>query len=250
MEDPMEQYTALARDYDRLTFDVDYAAYAAAADRLFKRYKIPGNTVLELACGTASLSYELSERGYDMICSDISDDMLSVAMNKWNGRNDTPLFICQDMTELELYGAVDACVCCLDSINYLTELWQVKRAFKRISMFMNKGGVLFFDVKGEGMFKDMSGLCSAWEEDDFYAVWQYGYDPRSMRGAHSVDIFEKTGGLYRRSSEIHYQRAYSKEKLTELLEQNGFKVAGIYSDLKLRGSKDEKGRLYFAAIKK
>lgn len=250
MEGSTEQYTALARDYDRLTFDVDYAAYADAADRLFKKNKIPGNTVLELACGTGSLSFELDARGYDMICSDISEDMLSEAMNKWSGRGNMPLFICQDMTELDLYGSVDACVCCLDSINYLTELWQVKRAFKRLSMFMNKGGVFFFDVKSDGLFREMSGLCSAWEEEDFYAVWQYGYDPKSMRAAHTVDIFERLGVLYRRSSEVHYQRAYTRDKLTELLELNGFKLLGVYSDLKGHKAKNETGRLYFAAVKK
>ncbi len=250
MDELTEQYTALAKEYDRLTFDVDYPSYAAFADRLFKKYKIPGLSVLELACGTASLSYELAGMGYEMICSDISEDMLSQAMNKWDGRENTPLFICQDMTELELYDKIDACVCCLDSINYLTELWQVKRTFKRLSENMRPGGLFLFDVKTAEMFDSMAGLCSAWEEDDIFAVWQYGYDPKSKRAMHTVDLFEKRGQVYRRSSETHYQRAYSMAKLTELLEMNGFKTVGVYSDLKGAKAREETGRLYFAAVKK
>ena len=96
---------------------------------------------MELACGTGSLSLELAKRGYDMISCDISPDMLSVASDKCRVLDEPPRFICQDMSELDLYGTVDGCVCALDSINYITDLRQLKRTFKRLSMFLNDGGL-------------------------------------------------------------------------------------------------------------
>ena len=109
-----EQYTMLARHYDTLTFDVDYAGYAAFADQLFKKHKIPGNLILEQACGTGSLTLELSRLGYEMIASDLSPDMLVAAQEKCAELEQQPVFICQDMCELDLYGTVDGCVCALD----------------------------------------------------------------------------------------------------------------------------------------
>ncbi|MBQ1270700.1 MAG: class I SAM-dependent methyltransferase [Clostridia bacterium] len=248
--DDMMQYTVLAEHYDRLTFDVDYQGYAAFADRLFRKHKIPGRLILEQACGTGSISLELSRMGYEMISSDISPDMLSVAQEKCGELECPPVFLCQDMCELDLYGTVDGCICGLDSINYLTELWQVKRAIKRVSLFMNKGGLFIFDIKTPQMFMKLDGVSSIWEEDDMFAAWQYGYDKKSMRAFHAVDIFEhQPGGEYRRYSETHEQRAYDPEKIKQILIANGFKIVGIYKNTSMAKASGNEDRLYFAALK-
>lgn len=249
MDKVLEQYSALSEFYDRLTFDVDYKEYAKGADRLFKMHGIPGNLILELACGTGSLTLELGKMGYEMISCDISPDMLSAAREKCSVLSCPPVFICQDMCGLDLYGTVDGCVCALDSINYLTELPQLKAAFKRISLFMNKGGVFIFDVKSCCMFEELDGISSVWDDDDMFAAWQYGYDKKSMRAMHIVDVFVKTEGLYKRFEETHYQRAYKADKLKELLKQNGFEIIGVYKDICGTKAHTETGRLFFVAVK-
>ena len=249
MEEDTEQYTALAGHYDRLTFDVDYKGWAAFAQKMFRKHHIPGKLILELACGTGSLSYELAWRGFDMISSDISPDMLSVAREKCAGLEHMPMFICQDMTRIDLYGGVSGCVCGLDSVNYVTDIRGLRRMFRRVSTFLEPGGLFLFDVKSTGLFEEMAGTCSAWEEDGLFAVWEYGYDCRTMRASHTVDIFEETGGLYRRYSEIHYQRAYTVDTLTDMINESQLELLGIYSDLKQTPYSGENGRLYFAAVK-
>ncbi|MBQ3092459.1 MAG: class I SAM-dependent methyltransferase [Clostridia bacterium] len=246
-----EQYTMLARHYDTLTFDVDYAGYADFADRLFKKYKIPGNLILEQACGTGSLTLELARRGYEMIASDLSPDMLVAAQEKCVDLPEQPVFICQDMCELDLYGTVDGCVCALDSLNYLTEQWQLKRAIKGVATFLNKGGLFIFDVKTPRMFSELDGVSAVWEEEGLFAAWQYGYDKKSMRAAHAVDLFERQkNGSYKRYGETHYQRAYTREKIEEILGQNGFTIVGVYKDTRLHKADDNTDRLYYAALKK
>ncbi|MEA4921254.1 MAG: class I SAM-dependent methyltransferase [Clostridiaceae bacterium] len=249
MDEFLEQYSALSAFYDRLTFDVDYNEYAKGVDMFFKKHGIPGNLVLELACGTGSLSIELGKLGYEMISCDISPDMLSSAREKCSELNCPPVFICQDMCELDLYGTVDGCVCAIDSVNYLTELWQLKAAFKRIALFMNKGGLFIFDVKSISMFKELDGISSVWDDDDMFAAWQYGYDKKSMRAMHIVDVFVRTEGLYKRFEETHYQRAYKADKLKEVLKQSGFEIIGIYRDIFGAKAHAETGRLFFVAVK-
>ena len=116
----MGSYESLAACYDGLTYDVDYSAWADYVEKHFARRGLPGRTVLDLACGTGSLTWELARRGYEMIGVDRSPDMLARAAEKdGGGAAVRPLFLCQSMEKLDLYGTVDACVCCLDSVNYV-----------------------------------------------------------------------------------------------------------------------------------
>ena len=114
-------YEYLAGCYDRFTADVDYAAWADYLEKHFSRSKLPIHTVLDLACGTGSLTCELARRGYEMIGSDLSEEMLALAAEKARDVDGIPpIFLHQAMEDLDLYGTIDACVCCLDSVNYVT----------------------------------------------------------------------------------------------------------------------------------
>ena len=75
----MSAYHFLAGCYDRFTYDVDYASWADYIQRHFSRCSLPGNTVLDLACGTGSLTRELALRGYELIGVDRSPEMLAEA---------------------------------------------------------------------------------------------------------------------------------------------------------------------------
>ena len=138
----MSSYEALAARYDALTADVDHAAWADYLEKHFARCGQPIHTVLDLACGTGTMTCLLAERGYETIGVDRSADMLSVAAEK--GRQVSgipPLFLQQSMQELDLYGTVDACVCCLDSVNYVTRPAELLRAFRRVCLFLVPGGL-------------------------------------------------------------------------------------------------------------
>ncbi len=128
----MVSYEFLAGSYDALTLDVDYPRWADYVEGHFRRLKRPVETVLDLACGTGSLTYELSGRGYTLTGVDLSADMLSLAEEKCRGLENRPQFFCQGMEALRLPGRVDACVCCLDSVNYVLQPQKLRRAFRRV----------------------------------------------------------------------------------------------------------------------
>ena len=93
----MTVYTALAQVYDALTDDVPYAQWAAFAQRAFEQYGRQPHLVLDLACGTGSLTKLLGQAGYEMIAADLSPEMLTVAREKCSGLPCPPVFLCQDM---------------------------------------------------------------------------------------------------------------------------------------------------------
>ena len=136
----MSSYDFLAGCYDRLTYDVDYAAWADYIEKHFAQFPLTGKTVLDLACGTGSLTQELALRGYEMIGVDQSPEMLAEAADKNRGIAPIePIFLCQSMEKLDLYGTIDACVCCLDSVNYVTDPKKLARAFQRVHLFLMPG---------------------------------------------------------------------------------------------------------------
>ena len=134
----MESYSALAASYDELTQDVGYEKRAAFVEKLFLRSHIPVHTVLDLACGTGTMTALLTERGYELIGVDGSEDMLLEAREKAQTLTGVPpLFLHQSMPELDLYGTVEAAICCLDSLNYLTDAREVRETFRKRSRVIN-----------------------------------------------------------------------------------------------------------------
>ena len=169
----MSAYGPLAGVYDALTGDVGYERRADYIQRLFQKSRIPVRTVLDLACGTGAMTCLLAERGYEMIAVDGSPDMLAAAREKAAGlRGEPPVFLNQDMQMLDLYGTVDAAVCCLDSLNYLTSPRDVQKTFQRLHLFISPGGLLVFDVNSAAKLAGLDGQVFLDETEDVYCVWR------------------------------------------------------------------------------
>ena len=154
----MDCYTSLAGGYDSLTEDVQYEKRAAFLQKLLAKSTIPVHTVLDLACGTGTMTCLLAEAGYEMIGVDLSEDMLSEAAGKTVSPGKIPpIYLQQSMEELDLYGTVEAAVCCLDSINYLTDARALKRALQRLHLFVEPGCVFLFDVNTPCKLRSLDG---------------------------------------------------------------------------------------------
>ena len=245
----MSSYDFLAGCYDELTTDVGYPAWADYLEAHFRRKGLPGRTVLDLACGTGSLTWELAARGYEMIGGDRSPEMLAEAAAK--GREDVetpPIFLCQSMDRLDLYGTIDACVCCLDSVNYVTDPRQLKKAFARVWLFLMPGGLFLFDINTPSKLRGLDGQVFLDETEDTYCVWRTEYH----RGlcTYYMDLFDRRrDGAWQRELEIHRQRAYTTEELTGWLRAAGFNDIRTWGDGKLRRPTENEQRIYFSCIR-
>ena len=248
----MSSYEFLAGCYDRFTYDVDYAAWADYIEKHFQRRGLPGKTVLDLACGTGSLTRELALRGYEMIGVDLSPEMLAEAAEKNRDVGEVPpMFLCQPMEKLDLYGTIDACVCCLDSVNYVTDPKQLQRAFARVHLFLMPGGLFLFDMNTPEKLEGLDGQVFLDETEDAYCVWRAEYSRRSKICSYFMDIFQldPETGQWERGEELHRERAYTISELTGYLEQAGFRNIQVFGDLKLRRPKPGEGRVFFVARK-
>ena len=228
----MSGYSVFAQYYDDLTQNVNYGQRAGYFCDLLSYLKHPAGLVLDLACGTGSLTIELMKRGLDVYGADGSCAMLSAAQQKAAEEDLSILFLCQSMQKLDLYGTVDTVICALDSINHLTSEQEVLAAFRRVSLFLNPGGYFIFDMNT--LYKHRHVLANqtfVYDTESVYCVWQNHYEEKTDRVGISLDFFGKEGSLYRRSSEHFYERAYSTEKIQELLCTAGLKPVACYEDL-------------------
>ena len=240
----MDSYEALAASYDELTEDGDYEKRADFVEKLFLRAKRPVRSLLDLACGTGTMTELFARRGYTVTGVDYSPEMLAQAQQKLAAINSPPLLLCQSMPQLKLLEKVDAAICCLDSLNYLTEAREVRETFRRLHLFIAPGGTLIFDVNTPEKFLRLDGQVYLDETEDAYCVWRTEFS----RGicSYYVDLFNlRPDGAWDRGFEYHRQRCYTAEELTAWLRAAGFTRIRTYGDMKLRRPADGAQRIYF-----
>jgi len=245
----MASYDFLAGGYDQLTRDVDYPRWARYIEGRFKAAKIPVRRVLDLACGTGSLTLELCRRGYELVGADLSAEMLTEAEAKCRQAGFSVPFFCQDMSRLRLPGPVDACVCCLDSVNYVLEPKGLQRAFRRVYKALRPGGMFLFDADTPEKLAAMDGQVFLDETEDVFCVWRGEYSEKRRLCSFWMDIFEKDGRLWRRGGELHRERAYAMEELAQWLEQAGFQDIRQFGELSRRPPREGEQRVFFTAVK-
>ena len=229
----MDSYKALAASYDELTEDVAYEKRADFVEKLFLRAKRPVKSLLDLACGTGSLSFELEEYGYDIVAVDNSYEMLSVAAEKRGKLESDVLFLCQEMSELDLFGTIDATVCSLDSINHILDEQELLDVFKKVALFSNRGAVFVFDVNTVYKHRQVLGdNCFVYENGDTFCTWQNSLCDDGVTVDISLDFFDKVPekGLYARYSTDFSERAYEIDELKNLLSQSGFEIKAVFDD--------------------
>lgn len=220
-----EPYETLAGAYDGLTTDVDYAAVLQFFETVLQRAGHSPKTVLDLACGTGSMSVLLAERGYRVIGADISEEMLTAAAQKAAAMAENPpFFICQPMQRLTLPEPVEAIVCLLDSLNYLTEPEDCRKTFHRVWRALRPGGMFFFDINTPQKLRGLDGQVFLDENNESYCVWRAEFDEEENCCYYGIDLFRRRGALWARSFEQHCEYAYDPDTLEQWLREAGLRV--------------------------
>lgn len=245
-------YSNFATYYDTLTGNISYQKRAEYFKKIIDKFFGKAELVLDMACGTGELSVELDKLGYDVTGVDISPEMLTEAMAKPSQSGKNILYLCQDMTKLDLYGTMDIAICALDSINHITNPNDVAAIFKRLSLFVTNDGLFIFDVNTAYKHKEILGDNTfVYDTDSVFCVWQ-----NSLRNDDdavvdiSLDFFEEDKGAYYRTQEFITERAYSVYDLTKWLNDAEFEVAAIYDEDSFNPPKENSQRLVFVAKRK
>ena len=247
----MSSYDALAGSYDSLMVDGSYRKRADFLERLFKKSRIPVETVLDLACGTGTIACLLAERGYRVTATDFSEEMLTQAMAKAAVLEErAPLFLCQSMPRLQLLEPVDAVVSTLDSLNYLTRERDIRETFKRVYRWLKPGGAFVFDVNTPYKLRRMDHQMYMDETEESFCVWRTFFSERTQVCTYQVDLFRlNEDETWDREFEEHRERAWSEEQLREFLAEAGFQNVTITGDLTMKPPRAEEDRWIVRAEK-
>lgn len=238
-------YDAFAEYYDLLMQNAEYDERTEYILSLFEKFDKVPELLLDLACGTGEFTQRFSARGVDVIGVDPSPEMLQRAQSKMPDS----LFLLQSAEQLDLYGTVQGAVCCMDSINHITDLRSLKKAFKRVSLFLEKDRLFIFDVNT--VYKHMEILADntfVIEQEGVFCTWQ-----NETHGSVTdiyLDFFgEREDGSYERISDEFCERAYTCEQLTSALSVAGMRVEAVLDDMSMKKPRKHSERIYFVARK-
>lgn len=240
-------YTAFSSIYDRLIKeDVDYGRICDFIENIFTLKGISPTLIADLACGTGGVTFPLAERGYDMIGIDRSFDMLDIARRK--DKDNKILFLNQSIESLDLYGSVGAAVCMTDGFNYILSDKVLLKALTRLrTCFMDKGGVLIFDVSSEYKLKNINGNGTfVYDTDDIFYVWENKYYEKKKLCDMTINFFKNTEKGYKRISERQLQRARTADEIKKILSLAGFQNIECYSSTSMAPEREDVERLWFA----
>ena len=226
-------YGALSESYDALMTDADYDKRAAFLIRQFRRRGF--KTILDLGCGTGTIAWLLSRKGYRVIAVDASSEMLTEAMGKaaaYPGFS-PPLFVRQSMSRLDLgRQEVDAAISTLDALNYLISESDLRETFRRVYQFLRPGGLFLFDVNTPHKLRRMDKKIYMDESNHIFCVWRTFFTEKTGICVYQVDLFsQRPDGAWDRRFEEHQERAWSEEQLREFLSDAGFTRIQITGDL-------------------
>ena len=250
----MDGYSTFAEFYDALTANIDYRARAEYFDRLIRRFGGKQNgLLLDLACGTGSLSEELARLGYDVIGTDGSEEMLSRALDKKIESGYDIQYLCQEMTELDMFGTIDITICALDSLNHLPDTDAIRKTIEKVSLFCEPGGLFLFDMNTPHKHRTLlNDSAYVYDTKEVYCVWQNSRDPESPddRVDISLDFFVPSDGAYIRQHDEFSEIAPEKSVIEEMLVSAGFEILAEFDYDSELPAGDDSDKIVWAARKK
>lgn len=248
----VEAYTSFASVYDKFMDNVPYEEWGGYIHDLLCGYGVRDGIVLDLGCGTGTMTEFLAGYGYDMIGVDNSEDMLELAMEKRIASGHDILYLLQDMREFELYGTVRAVVSVCDSVNYITEPEELREVFRLVNNYLDPGGIFLFDFNTEYKYREVLGDRTIAEDRGGCSfIWDNCYYEDEQINEYDLTLFiregaaagrdeaagenrEENGALYRKYRETHFQRGYTLEEIRELINSAGLVFDAAY-DMDTRG---------------
>ncbi len=245
-----EQYAVLAAYYDRIMADIDYGAWCNFYQTCFEKHADPVKKVLDLACGTGSITVPMAKMGYEMTGIDLSAEMLALAQKKAEEARVRIRFSEQNIALFDAGVDYDAAICSFDGYNYLTSPKDVVSSFSRVFESLCAGGLFIFDVSTPYKYEHiLADNAFVYEYDDLFLSWQNYYRPKAALCDFYLTFFLQDGSRWRRVDETQRQRRYALPRLVKMLKDAGFSVLETVSDVEFSPLCETSERAFFICQK-
>ena len=243
----MEAYSGFAKVYDLFMDNIPYEEWTDYVKELFAEEGVKDGILLDLGCGTGSVTELLAKSGFDMIGIDNSEEMLEIAMEKRAESGLDILYLLQDMREFELYGTVKGVVSICDSMNYILDDEDLLDVFKLVHNYLDNEGIFIFDMKTMHEYANvMADNTFAEDREESSFIWENYYDEEEEINQYDLSIFVKEeDGRYRKYEETHLQRAYEQETVEELIKESGLELLHVYDAFTRELPAEDSQRIYF-----
>lgn len=245
-------YENFASVYDAFMDNVPYKEWSNYLIKLLHKHGIKSGILLDLGCGTGTMTEILANAGYDMIGIDNSEDMLQIATEKNMESDKNILYLCQDMRGFELYGTVEAVISICDSMNYITNEDDFVQVIRLVNNYLEKDGLFIFDLNTTYKYETiLADNTFAEDRDDISFIWQNYYDKKSGINEYDLSLFlEAEDGRYDKYHEVHYQKSYPLDTIKACIEAGGMEFIAAYDAFTTDAPKNDSQRMYIIAREK
>ena len=222
-------YEKFSYAYDRMMKNVNYPRWMQYIESIFEKYGSNPRKILDVACGTGTLTLLLASKGYEMSGIDRASGMLEIARQKAISQDLNVTFHQGDMLNLDLNHKFDAILCTYDSINYASNEDELCSTFSSISSHLQPDGLFIFDVTTErNIVEHFHNKTFSENHEDYSYIWKNNYLHHSKLCRTFLTFFIKEGDVFRRYEEIHNQRIFDVATVNELLVSSGYKMLSAY----------------------
>ncbi|MGA8165580.1 MAG: bifunctional GNAT family N-acetyltransferase/class I SAM-dependent methyltransferase [Waddliaceae bacterium] len=226
---PLE-YSSLSNYYDLLSQGNGESTHLGI-EKILRDNK--AKTVLDLTCGTGAQVLWLTRKGFQVVGSDQSHELLKIASEKAKDAGFSIFFHQADMREVRL-GKFDAVITIFNAIGHLNKE-DFEKALKNIKENLSPGGIYVFDI---------FNLEALTEE----AVRNLAMDIKKSTDNTIIrhiqeSILDRASGLLTSFDEFYIQmgakepviikekfslQLYTAHELKSMLARNGFEMVGQY----------------------
>ena len=243
----MEAYSGFAKVYDLFMDNIPYGEWTEYVKELLAEEGIKDGILLDLGCGTGSVTELLAKAGFDMIGIDNSEEMLDIAMEKRYESGLDILYLLQDMREFELYGTVKGVVSICDSMNYILDDEDLLDVFKLVHNYLDNDGIFIFDMNTMYKYREiLADNTFAEDREESSFIWENFYDEEEEINQYDLSLFvQEEDGRYRKYEETHLQRAYEQECVEELLKESGLELLHVYDAFTKEEPAEDAQRIYY-----
>ncbi len=243
-------YYNFAYLYDELMNDFDYKAWYEYIESIFDKYNKRPVDILEMACGTGSLSYYIGKEGYKLTCFDLSEEMLSIAYDKLRRFKNVKI-LRQDMTSFSINKKFDSVISICDSINYILDKDNLLKTFSNVYNHLKDDGIFIFDINSYYKLKYIIGNNTFVEDrDNIFYTWQNNYDDEDdICDFYLTFFYSEDHENFVRFDEEHHEKAYKIDEVQGLLKKAGFDQVDVYDAFTFKSPGDKSQRINFVARK-